>query len=432
MNASENKKKPASPASKLILRITVSAMFLALALAVKLIGGFYIPIFGGNGMRVGFAGVFSFFPAILFGPIYGAAVSGLLDFLGYLLKPDGAYLPLLTLTAALGGALKGLIWKFIHSDSSVRSKIRAVVAVCFALICGFGVFCHVSLAGDGVISGYVTTLDELPSRGKTEAMELSPTSDFIVSLAQYNNETITLKAARGSGKIVLPSSASIDGRSYKLTRLGAGAFEDASEFSSLYIPASYTKFDDGAFDGIPSGLPIICETGAAAHKTLTELGYSVSEDDFDQASVDVTSDTMSADGFDLKTSDTWRKYLAGYINFITVGLELIGAAGLLLTVIDLIAALSSKKKKDGGKSSVLSDSLKVFITIIIPGLIVTTVNTEILRRFLAAWNGRSFVILWIPRMIEEMLVCMVQAYIIAVLYGVFSKRIGGRLFRENR
>ena len=75
-------------------RMLVSALLLAIALVLKTFFSIDIPLLGENGMSVGIAGVFSMLPSILFGPFYGAAVSGLSDLLGYIIKPGGAYMPL--------------------------------------------------------------------------------------------------------------------------------------------------------------------------------------------------------------------------------------------------------------------------------------------------------------------------------------------------
>ena len=72
-------------------RLIVSALLLAIALVFKTFFSFYIPLFGQNGMSIGVSGIFSMIPSFLFGPWYGAAVSGLSD-LRYLLKPTGAIL----------------------------------------------------------------------------------------------------------------------------------------------------------------------------------------------------------------------------------------------------------------------------------------------------------------------------------------------------
>ncbi|MEE0411066.1 MAG: hypothetical protein UD759_09810 [Clostridia bacterium] len=64
------------------------ALFLAMALVLRNFS--YMVFMGGRaGMRLGVSGFFSKMPAILFGPMYGAAVSGLTDLFGYVLKPDG-------------------------------------------------------------------------------------------------------------------------------------------------------------------------------------------------------------------------------------------------------------------------------------------------------------------------------------------------------
>ena len=96
-----------------VRRITISAVLLSISLVLKTTLTFDFPLFGQNGLRIGISGIFSILPAFLFGPVYGAAVSGLSDFLGYLIKPVGAYLPLLTVTAAAGGFLRGLLWRWL-------------------------------------------------------------------------------------------------------------------------------------------------------------------------------------------------------------------------------------------------------------------------------------------------------------------------------
>ena len=60
-------------------KLTVSAIFLALAIIVKVFATFMVPLFGANGMKIEFWGIFTTFPAILFGPLYGAVVGGLCD-----------------------------------------------------------------------------------------------------------------------------------------------------------------------------------------------------------------------------------------------------------------------------------------------------------------------------------------------------------------
>ena len=62
--------------------------------------------------------------------------------------------------------------------------------------------------------------------------------------------------------------------------------------------------------------------------------------------------------------------------------------------------------------------IRIAVACVVAGVIVTTANTFILREFLAAWHGRAILILLIPRVAEEVLSCILQAYIISLLFGV--------------
>jgi len=130
-------------------KLTASAIFLSLALALQFIfPNFYIPLLGQNGMRIGISGIFSIMPSILFGPIYGAATSALADILGYLFHPTGPYLPQMTLVVALGGAIRGFIWFFLKSKK--ERPIRIAVIVLAVLVAAFGLWSFFSLSIDGI------------------------------------------------------------------------------------------------------------------------------------------------------------------------------------------------------------------------------------------------------------------------------------------
>ncbi|HAX50564.1 MAG TPA: hypothetical protein DEG06_01775 [Lachnospiraceae bacterium] len=58
---------------------------------------------------------------------------------------------------------------------------------------------------------------------------------------------------------------------------------------------------------------------------------------------------------------------------------------------------------------------------IVEGRDKTTLNTVVLRETIyAAWKAPPFVVIWIPRVIEEVLGNTVKAYLVAVLLGVFK------------
>jgi ECF transporter S component (folate family) len=130
-------------------RLVISAMFLAIALVVRTLFRMYIPIFGESGMRISVHGIFSAMPAILFGPVYGAIVSGLTDFIGFHLSPaGGAWLPQLTATAALGGFVRGGLWMMLRMRSTALMR-KWVVFFAVVLVC-FGAWNMASLNADGI------------------------------------------------------------------------------------------------------------------------------------------------------------------------------------------------------------------------------------------------------------------------------------------
>ena len=129
-------------------RMVISAMFLSIALVIRTAFPMYIPLFGESGMRIGVHIIFSAMPAILFGPVYGAIVAGLTDFIGFHLRPTGAFIPMLTITATLAGFVRGGLWTILR-DRNVP-LMRVCVGVTSALLLGLGAYNTAALHADGV------------------------------------------------------------------------------------------------------------------------------------------------------------------------------------------------------------------------------------------------------------------------------------------
>jgi len=142
------KKRSEAMTSDHLRRMVISAMFLALALVMRTVFRAYIPIFGESGMRISIHVIFSAMPAILFGPIYGAIVAGLSDFIGFHLSPTGAWIPQLTLTAILGGFVRGGLWMILRDRNT--ALMRNCVVVISVLVLGIGVYNIAALSSDGV------------------------------------------------------------------------------------------------------------------------------------------------------------------------------------------------------------------------------------------------------------------------------------------
>ena len=103
---------------------------------------------------------------------------------------------------------------------------------------------------------------------------------------------------------------------------------------------------------------------------------------------------------------------------ITAGLI---AASALIFAAYAVYAYAARKKK-GAARAFLSDYLKIIVAIGAPCLICTTVNTEILRMYFLL-PDRAFVFLWIPRFIEEIVLVLINAYLLMILINVYKKNI---------
>ena len=388
---------------KQLIRIAFTAVFTALAVVVKSFTNLALNI-PGVGIKIGFAGIFTFFPAAFCGPIFGGIASGLTDVLGYLIAPDGAYIPWLTLTAFCGGVIKGLLWMLLTKKAA--KKVRIILISVFAVIGIFGASVNISLCADGVMKGVIAQQSELPLRGEVEQMELSPLSKLTVGLARYNKDTVTLTRQSGN---TLYTYYELAGYKNTVTKIGKGALSDCE--GELYIPKTYKTIADDA--GAEKVTVIKGEEGSAAQKYAEKIGvpFEVSEVE------ELTANENSADAA-FSSSDAYRKNLAAYINLLAFGLELTGLVGILFVVLNIV--LSKADKGEDGQSRALG-IMRIAVACVVTGVIVTTVNTFILKEVLEVWSGRAVLVLLIPRVAEEILSCTLQAYIISLLFGIIYR-----------
>lgn len=388
---------------KQLIRIAFTAVFTALAVVVKSFTNLALNI-PGVGIKIGFAGIFTFFPAAFCGPIFGGIASGLTDVLGYLIAPDGAYIPWLTLTAFCGGVIKGLLWMLLTKKAA--KKVRIILISVFVVIGIFGASVNISLCADGVMKGVIAQQSELPLRGEAERMELSPLSKLTVGLARYNKDTVTLTRQSGN---TLYTYYELAGYKNTVTKIGKGALSDCE--GELYIPKTYKTIADDA--GAEKVTVIKGEEGSAAQKYAEKIGvpFEVSEVE------ELTANENSADAA-FSSSDAYRKNLAAYINLLAFGLELTGLVGILFVVLNIV--LSKADKGEDGQSRALG-IMRIAVACVVTGVIVTTVNTFILKEVLEVWSGRAVLVLLIPRVAEEILSCTLQAYIISLLFGIIYR-----------
>lgn len=122
-------------------RTILTALFIALAIVVRNMS-YMVYFLGAPGMRITIAPIFTRMPAMIFGPLYGGLASGVVDFISYLIKPEGPYIPLLTLTAVLDGVVTGLVWNRLKGYDT--KNIKKVLWILFSIIGFIGVFNYIN------------------------------------------------------------------------------------------------------------------------------------------------------------------------------------------------------------------------------------------------------------------------------------------------
>ncbi len=378
--------KPKADTKKNIERVTLTAMFIGLAALCKLFS-LQIPLFGGEGMKVGLSGIFTAFPAFLFGPLFGGLSSAASDIIGCIIAPSGAYNPLFTLTAFAGGFIKGLIWlAFVRTENK---KLRRVFVAFFALVTVIGITFYASLASDGIKGGVYASAEELPSKAFVKNGDASFITHLITDRVN-NTDNYTVTALPDTEEVHIPSSLN-DGGAKANLKIASDC--DVRGAKTVYVAE-----------------------GSSYASTFESKGVTVV---FEEAKT-ATPEEIAASGFTFGCDNNFRKNLASYRNFATFWMTLVGVLGLVTAGVEY--AVSRMRAKKGKEENY---GLRIFVAIFSSELVVTTLNTIILKEMTmaATWAKYGFIVVWIPRVIEGLVVCLVQAYVITILFGALNSAL---------
>ena len=156
--------------------VVFTALLTALAVTVKLLFDITIPVAGVQALRISFSGVFLRFASVVFGPAAGGTAAGLADVIKHFIKPEGAYLPPLTLTAVLNGVFVGFLWKKIKNADIGR--YGAIYVIFFGLLGCWGLLniLVIKLTSGGF---YLEFLRQIGSRN-----EFTNTTKIFISLGR--------------------------------------------------------------------------------------------------------------------------------------------------------------------------------------------------------------------------------------------------------
>ncbi len=396
------------------VRLTVTAVMLA-CVALSKIFRLEIPMMGGAGMTVGFSGVFTSIPALLFGPMYGAMASACSDILGCIISPIGPYNPLFTLTAFLGGFIKGSLWLVLKNRKGVSFK--AFPAVAAVLLIVTGIMTGVSVKNDGISQSFIAQSETVVSRATVDSIQKSPLSNLVTSLASYTKDTYTVTSVESCEVFTVPSKITVEGLSYT-SKIGKNGLKNIT--GHVYIPSNITSIDKTAF---ADGVTVHIEE--KTREVLEEAEISnvniVIEESVEKTAVVGTygSKTLQTGNITWQFKDAYAQAVAKYINYLALGPIIAG--GSMLAVIAIGMVVEYIRKKQGSQDGV--SAMRVLIAVFGAGLVSTTVNTLILQYITyPSWASRAFYIVWVPRVAEELIVCSIQAYFVALLYDFYMAR----------
>jgi len=110
--------------------MAVCGLLTATSIVLARLFSFMIPIGGVGAMRLGFGSLPVVMAGIMLGPAAGGAVGMLADVVGYTINPmGGAYIPHLTVIAAITGIVPGLVVRLLkRGPLTFRTILLAVTA----------------------------------------------------------------------------------------------------------------------------------------------------------------------------------------------------------------------------------------------------------------------------------------------------------------
>jgi len=367
-------------------RIIISALFLALALVFRTFFRMYVPLMGETGMRLSLHGLFSTAPAILFGPVYGAMVSGLTDFIGFFLSPTGGWIPWLTMTAVLGGFTRGWLW-LVLKNREPRGIRRVLISIGVVLII-FGGYNFYAFRADGLtrhLYGRTPERQAAWALGMTDAYGVhwhiqSTRTEYIDADGQLYWRTVEMTEAIFNAPPHTPlTERTPEWRQFQGRRV---------------IEQRYGYNDDGEW-GLRSA--INADESSVRFKWLYQHRIT-------RMAVNRSFAVMGQ-----------TTQLSDFIAFTTGAAMGTGALFLFLFGLDFVLRRVLKNQP-------LSSTTALVLAMMIPAMLVSSINTFILRQtVMTAWQLLPFFIVWLPRVLQSMATTTLNILFLTFLLDLCKK-----------
>lgn len=124
-------------------------------------------LYGVEAVRIGFASVPVLFGSIWLGPFWGMLIGGSSDLIGFLLRSNGPYIPLITLISILRGFLPGFLVPFTGDSRKIRNLclqitltqvLCSVILMPLVLYRAFGIPVLENIVTRGIIQSFAVPL----------------------------------------------------------------------------------------------------------------------------------------------------------------------------------------------------------------------------------------------------------------------------------
>ncbi len=109
--------------------------YLGIMVSLAVLTNVFPIFFNGGNNSISFTYTIYLLAGAFFGPVSGGIVGLLSDLLGFLIAPQGPYIPLITLSSALMGVIGGMIYKIPKVNHYVKLALAYVVIF---VICTLG------------------------------------------------------------------------------------------------------------------------------------------------------------------------------------------------------------------------------------------------------------------------------------------------------
>ena len=109
----------------------------------------------GGFVRLSLGSICSILTGLWFGPVAGCIAGAAADVVGMMLAPSGAFIPLITVSAAVWGILPGLMRHLIRGNRSRKIAMLTLIVVVTSIVCQLGLtmFGLAGVYGWGIVPG---------------------------------------------------------------------------------------------------------------------------------------------------------------------------------------------------------------------------------------------------------------------------------------